>query len=128
MHVLILVHISLFFQSHPSEQLPERKTSESKAGKQRHPLELEVIANIPPKYHCPPVSFEPPSAENCKKQCEIMEAVGNTEGPLYQLLKMRSTQETPKPEPRPLLGEISKPVRPQVCDMYLLLFFSTSQN
>ena len=30
-----------------------------------------------------------------------MEAVGNTEGPLYQLLKMRSTQETPKPEPCP---------------------------
>ena len=64
-------------------------------------MELDVIANIPPKYHCPPVSFEPPSAESCKKQCEIMEAVGNTEGPLYQLLKMRSTQETPKPELRP---------------------------
>ena len=47
------------------------------------------------------INYEGPSPEDCKKQCEIMEAVGNTEGPLYQLLKMRSTQETPKPQPRP---------------------------
>ena len=47
------------------------------------------------------INYKGPSAEDCKKQCEIMEAVGNTEGPLYKLLKMRSTQDTPKPEPRP---------------------------
>ena len=104
--------------SDQSEQLPvpmkghtEREVSDictwkdpSKAGKadkQRHPMELEVISNVPPEYHCPPVSFEVPSHEDCKKQLELMEKHRITETPLYELLKFRLTQETPKHEPRP---------------------------
>ena len=87
----------------------DSKTSEnctwkdpSKAGKKRYPKgqRLEVIANIHPKYHRPPVLFERPSDEDCKKQLEIMEAVGNTETPVYKLLKMKLTPETPEPEPQ----------------------------
>ena len=65
-------------------------------------MELEVIANVPPEYHYPPVSLEGPSHEDCKKHLELMEKHGNTETPLYKLLKFRLTQETPKPEPRPV--------------------------
>ena len=117
--------------SDQSEQLPvpmkghtEREANEictwkdpckaGKADKQRHPIELEVIANVPPEYHCPPVSFEGPSHEDCKKQLELMEKHGNTKTPLYKLLQFRLTQETPKPEPRP--------ARPQVCNIGYDLF------
>jgi hypothetical protein len=49
------------------------------AERQRHSMELEVIANVPPEYHCPPVSLEGPSHEDCKKHLELMEKHGNTE-------------------------------------------------
>ena len=60
------------------------------------------------------INYKGPSHEDCKKQLELMEKHGNTEGPLYKLLQFRLTQETPKPEPRP--------ARPQVCNIGYDLF------
>ena len=87
----------------------ESKTNENcvwndptKAGKKKYPkgLELEKIADIQDKHKCPTVSFDSPSAEERNKQLEIMEAVGNTESPVYKLLKLKFKKPPPKPEPK----------------------------
>ena len=69
----------------------------------------EITKNVQMVSFLQDINYKGPNHEDCKKQLELMEKHGLTEGPLYKVLQFRLTQEAPKPEPRP--------VRPQVCNI-----------
>ena len=79
----------------------------SKMGKKKYPkgLPLEVIARIPDKYKCPPVSFKCPSDEKMEEQAKIFEECGNTEGPLYKIYKLRPKDSSKVPKKMPDLPD-----------------------
>jgi uncharacterized C2H2 Zn-finger protein len=60
-------------------------------------VELNELTNLPPKNNCPTaVLFERPGFENRKRTLKIIEAVANTDSPVYKLLKLELTEDTPK--------------------------------
>ena len=88
-----------------NNSVDESKTDEacewiapSKMGQKKYPKgqPLEVIANIPDKFKCPPVSFQRPSDEYMDEQAEIMEACGCTDGPIYKLYKLKLKGDSSK--------------------------------
>ena len=63
----------------------------------RNSVELNESTNLPPKNNCPSaVLFERSGFENRKRTFEIMEEVGDSDSPVYKLLKMELTEDTPK--------------------------------
>lgn len=79
----------------------------SKMGKKKYPkgLPLEVIARIPEKYKCPPVSFQSPSDEVKEEQAKIMEACGLTDSPLYKIYKLKLKDSSKVVKEKPDLPE-----------------------